>query len=100
SLAAISAGPILRDAAQVDWLSGKADVAWKVTGQGGSEADIVRSLSGGAQVALKDGAVKGFDLDGAMQELSEGSVPSLANDPSKRTDFRALTGTFTIAGGI
>ncbi len=100
SLAAVAAAPILRDAAQVDWLNGKADVAWKVTGQGASEADIVRSLDGGAQVALKDGDVKGFDLGAAMRELSEGSLPRLARDPSQRTDFRSLTGTFTIAGGM
>ena len=100
SLAAVAAEPILRDAAQVDWLNGKADVAWKVTGQGASEADIVRSLNGGAQVALKDGEVKGFDLGAAMHELSEGSLPHLARDPSKRTDFRSLTGTFTVASGV
>lgn len=100
SLAAVAAEPILRDAAQVDWLNGKADVAWKVTGQGASEADIVRSLNGGAQVAVKNGNVIGFDLGAAMHELSEGSLPHLARDPSQRTDFRALTGTFTIASGM
>lgn len=100
SLASVAADPILRDAAQVDWLDGQADVAWKVTGQGASEADIVRSLDGGAQVALKNGDVRGFDLGAAMRELSEGSLPRLARDPSKRTDFRSLTGTFTIAGGM
>ena len=33
SLSGIAARPLLRDAAQVDWLAGNADVAWKVSGQ-------------------------------------------------------------------
>ena len=65
-----------------------------------SEAAIVNSLNGTSQVALKDGAVVGFDIGGAMHEVSEGSIPSFESDPAKRTDFRALTGTFTIANGI
>jgi AsmA protein len=44
--------------------------------------------------------VIGFDLGGAMGELSEGSIPSFELDPAKRTDFRSLTGTFAIAGGV
>ncbi|MCZ7596274.1 MAG: AsmA-like C-terminal region-containing protein [Hyphomicrobium sp.] len=100
ALSGISARPLLRDAAQVDWLAGNADVAWKVSGHGTTEADIVRSLNGTSSVALRDGAVIGFDLGGAMSELSEGSIPSFALDAAKKTDFRSLTGTFAIADGI
>jgi AsmA protein len=100
SLTGISARPLLRDAAQVDWLSGTADVAWKVNGAGATEAAIVSSLNGSSKVALRDGAVIGFDLGGAMGELSEGSIPSFELDPAKRTDFRSLTGTFGISGGV
>jgi AsmA protein len=100
SLTGISARPLLRDAAQVDWLSGTADVAWKVSGTGANEAAIVGSLNGNSKVALRDGAVIGFDLGGAMGELSEGSIPKFEHDPAKRTDFRSLTGTFAIAGGV
>ncbi|MFA6141408.1 MAG: AsmA family protein [Hyphomicrobium sp.] len=100
SLSGIETRPLLRDAAQIDWLAGKADVAWKVSGRGTTEAAMVQSLNGTSNVAVSDGAVVGFDLGGAMNELSEGSIPSFASDPSKKTDFRRLTGTFAIAGGI
>ncbi|MBC7830393.1 MAG: AsmA family protein [Hyphomicrobium sp.] len=100
SLSGIAAKPLLRDSAQVDWLAGNADVAWKVSGRGATEAAMVQSLNGTANVALRDGAVIGFDLGGALNELSEGSIPNFASDPSKKTDFRRLTGTFVIANGI
>ena len=100
SLSGIAARPLLRDSAQVDWLAGNADVAWKVSGRGATEAAMVQSLNGTANVALSDGAVIGFDLGGALNELSEGSIPNFASDPSKKTDFRRLTGTFVIANGI
>jgi AsmA protein len=100
SLSGIAARPLLRDAAQVDWLAGNADVAWKVSGRGTTEAAMVQSLNGTSNVAVSDGAVIGYDLGGAINELSEGSIPNFAADPSKKTDFRRLTGTFVIANGI
>lgn len=100
SLSGIAARPLLRDSAKVDWLAGNADVAWKVAGRGPTEAAMVQSLNGTANVTLSDGSVIGFDLGGALNELSEGNLPSFAPDPSKKTDFRRLTGTFVIANGI
>lgn len=100
SLSRIDAQKLLRDSAQVDWLAGSADVAWKVSGRGASEAAIVQSLNGASNVAVSDGSVIGFDLGAAMHDLSEGSLPSFANDPSKKTDFRKLTASFVIANGI
>ena len=100
SLTGIAARPLLRDSAQVDWLAGNADVAWKVSGHGTTEAAMVQSLNGTSNVAVSDGAVIGFDLGGAMHELSEGSIPNFASDPAKKTDFRRLNGSFVIANGI
>ena len=41
----------------------------------------MQSLNGTSNVAVSNGAVVGFDLGGAMNELSEGSIPSFASDP-------------------
>jgi AsmA protein len=100
SLSGIAARPLLRDAAQIDWLAGSANVAMKLSGQGASEAAIVQALNGTANVALTNGAVIGFDLDGTMQALSEGNIPSFELSPSQKTDFSQLTGNFVIANGI
>ena len=77
SLSGIAARPLLRDSAQVDWLAGNADVAWKVSGRGATEAAMVQSLNGTANVALGDGAVIGFDLGGAHERAVGGQYPEL-----------------------
>ncbi len=100
TLTGIAAGPLLRDSAQVEWLNGTADISWKVNGRGANEAAIVSSLEGSSRVAVNNGAVAGFDLGGALNQLSEGGIPDFKHDPSKRTTFRSLTGSFTIANGV
>lgn len=100
ALTSIAVRPLLADSAQMDWLDGEADVAWKVTGSGTTEAQIVQSLNGSSRVNVSDGAVMGFDLGGALKGLSEGNVPDLNYNKSKRTTFRSLTGSFAIANGI
>jgi AsmA protein len=100
TLSGIASRELLRDAAQVDWLAGKADVSWNVAGRGDTEAAIVQSLGGNARVAVDRGSVIGFDLGAAMDELSQGSIPRLRMDPTQKTDFSELTGTFVITNGI
>ncbi len=100
SLTGIASGPLLRDAARVDWLDGTADVSWNVNGRGATEAQIIASLNGTSRVSVNNGAVSGFDIGEALSQLSEGSIPNFKHDPSKRTVFRSLTGSFAISNGI
>lgn len=100
SLTGIAAGPLLRDSAQVEWLEGTADVTWKVNGRGASEAAIISSLNGSSRVSVSNGSVLGFDLGGALNELSEGGIPDFKYNSTKKTTFRALTGSFAIANGM
>lgn len=100
ALTSVAVRPLLADSSQMDWLDGEADVSWKVTGQGMTEAELVQSLNGSSRVNVSDGAVMGFDLGNALKALSEGSVPDLNYNKSKRTTFRSLTGSFVIANGI
>lgn len=99
-LAGVDAGPLLRDAAEVDWVSGRANLAWNVAGTGSSEAALVASLNGTSQASIRDGAVAGFDIGSALGALANGGVPNLERNPARRTPFRSLTGTFTITNGI
>jgi AsmA protein len=100
ALTGIAAGSLLRDSAKVHWLDGTADVSWKVSGRGSTEAALVNSLNGSSRVSVSNGAVVGFDLGGALGELSEGGIPDVKYDGSKRTPFRSMTGSFSIANGI
>ncbi|MFA5899627.1 MAG: AsmA family protein [Hyphomicrobium sp.] len=100
ALTGIAAGPLLTDSAQVNWIEGRADVAWKVSGRGATEAAIVQSLQGTSRVSVGNGAVAGFDLGGALAELADGSIPDFSYNPAHKTPFRSLTGSFTITGGV
>jgi AsmA protein len=98
SMSGIAARPLLRDCAQIDWLAGSTNVAMKLSGRGASEAAIVQSLNGTADVAVNNGAVIGFNLDGAMSALAEGKIPDFRRRPPG-ADFSGMTGT-RLANGI
>jgi AsmA protein len=99
-LDAIAAEPLLKDASGIDWLAGTGNATLALSGRGNSQAEIVRSLGGKADIAVRDGAIVGFNLGGAMRAISEGSVPDFDSSPSERTDFSELTGSFVITDGI
>jgi AsmA protein len=100
TLSGIAAEPLLKDAAGIDWLAGTGDIKLAVSGAGASEAAIVSSLNGKSEFAVRDGALIGFNLAGAMRALGEGRVPDFDTSPSEKTDFSTLTGTFNITNGI
>jgi AsmA protein len=100
ALSGIAAEPLLKDAADIDWLAGTGDVKLAVSGRGASEAAIVGSLNGNSQFVVHDGALIGFNLGGAMRALSEGRVPDIETSPSEKTDFSSMTGSFAITNGI
>jgi AsmA protein len=100
SLANIAAQPLLKDSAGIDWLSGKYNGDLSIKGHGASEEALVQSLDGKADFAVSNGAVAGFDLDGALRELRDGNIPDFGTSPSKKTSFSALTGSFVITQGV
>ena len=99
-LSGIAARSLLKDAAGIDWLAGSGDVTLAVSGRGASETAIVQSLNGKSDVAVRNGALIGFNLSGAMRALSEGSIPDFDSSPAEKTDFSELTGSFVITDGI
>ena len=66
-LTGVSIGPLLRDAAKQDILEGKGNVALDLTTQGNPVSAIKKALNGTARLELKDGAIKGIDLAGAVR---------------------------------
>jgi AsmA protein len=99
-LTGIAAQPLLKDSARIDWLAGTGDVSLALSGRGTSETAIVQSLNGKSNVAVRNGAIIGFNLGGAMRALAEGNVPDFSASPAEKTDFSELTGSFVIADGI
>ncbi len=71
------------------------DVRLKVLGSGASVAAIMGSLSGSGSLAVGQGELRGLDLVGMLRTLDVSYVGKGA-----RTIFDAITGSFSIAGGV
>jgi AsmA protein len=100
NLQGVSALPFLRDAANFEWLAGKANVALQLQANGQSQLQIVESLNGNAAFRFSDGAVVGFNLPGALRGLSHGDFSGFRKSPSEKTDFSALGASFTVTNGV
>ena len=103
TLNGIAIGPLLRDAADKDVLEGKGSVVLDVTSQGNLVSALKKTLNGTARVELRDGAVKGVDLAGAVRRvksaLGAGDVEGTGGVKEK-TDFSELTASFDIKNGV
>ena len=104
TLAGVSVGPLLRDATGKDLLDGRGNVALDVTTAGATVAALKKALGGTANVAMKDGALKGIDIPGAIRSAQAmvGSKRALEEQAQggKKTDFSELTASFAIKNGI
>jgi len=100
----VSIGPLIKDLAQRDAMEGRGNVALDVQAAGASVNAMKKSLAGNAQVALRDGAIKGFNLGEALRKaesLTGKAAPqSQAADQSQQTDFSEMTASFVIRNGV
>lgn len=103
TLNGVQIGPLLRDAADKDVLEGKGTVVLDVTTQGTLVDELKRTLNGTARLELRDGAVKGVDLAGAVRRVKSlfnaGDVEG-SGSAKERTDFSELTASFAIRNGV
>lgn len=100
ALDGVSALPFLKDAANLEWLSGKAKLGVQLAATGASQLQLVESLNGNADFAFANGAIVGFNLPGAIRGISQGKFSGLKKTPAEKTDFSELSATFTIANGV
>ena len=109
----VQLGPFLKDAGVFAYFSGEAQIALALTAQGLSAPDIKKTLTGSTSVAVKDGAIEGFDLvkmETKAKELKDqpgGTAQNLASglaalNPAKgdKTTFTKLQASATIANGV
>jgi len=105
SLQNIAVGPLLVDTINNDMLSGNGNLNVNVTAQGNTVTALKKSLGGSVDLRMAEGAVKGFDLAGAIRD-AKGKLNVLKGqssadaDSGKKTDFSELTATFNIKNGV
>lgn len=87
--------PMLTALADYDRLLGPLEARVKFLGSGPSVDAIMKSLSGEGRVDIGQGELQGLDIAGMLRNLDTGY-----RGPGAKTIFRAITGSYTIAGGV
>jgi AsmA protein len=102
-LTGVSIGPLLRDVANKDVLEGKGNVTLDVTTNGTLVSELKRALNGSARMELRDGAIKGIDLAGAVRSVKAkfgGQDAEGSASQKEKTDFSELSASFVIKNGV
>jgi len=88
-----------------DLLAGSGTLDLRVTTRGSTAAALTQTLNGEGAVSLRDGAIKGLDLNSSLREVRAGVRRALGKETgttvkSKKTDFSAMTASFQIRDGV
>jgi AsmA protein len=102
-LGGVAIGPLLRDALDNDLLEGRGNLALDVQTAGGTVSAMKKALAGNARLSLRDGAVKGINLNEALRKaraLAGRPVADQGPSGGERTDFTELSASFAIRNGV
>ena len=94
--------PLLKDAAKLEILSGKANFDLVANGQGLTAAKIQQGVNAKGSFKIVDGEVYGINLSEKVRVFkAKLKGQTLTEDKRvKKTDFASLSGDFTVAKGI
>ena len=100
-LAGIQAGPLLRDLAGKDLLSGTGTVTADMTTAGLTPQEMQQNLDGTLSLKFLDGAVYGINIPKMLRDTVK-RVKGQQSDPTEvqKTDFAELSGTAAITKGL
>lgn len=103
-LSGIDVGPLLHDLAQSNILSGRGNARFALTSRGTSLAALRRELGGTASLALRDGAIKGFNLAQTIRKakaaVGSSGTAAQAGSSDEQTDFSTLDASVVITNGV
>lgn len=99
----VNSNSFLASVAGFTQAKGELGSLFKISGQGSSQADIIKSLNGEGNFKLLDGEISGVDLPtlltGLDQALTSRSLPAGVG-PSHKTKFSDISGLVSIKNGV
>jgi AsmA protein len=99
----VNFAPLFKDLFETQRVSGKGGANIKLTGEGRTSDDLMKTLDGTVDFNVADGALEGADLwyeiRRARAVLKQQAIPARDSGPP-RTPFSALTGTGTMNDGV
>jgi AsmA protein len=98
----VQANPLLKDAIDLGWMSGKAQMMLNIATAGHTSDIMKRNLNGSSSLLFNDGAVEGVNIAGMIRNLKEGNFVGWSGGKGEaaRTDFSTLSASFNIKDGI
>jgi AsmA protein len=103
ALSGINIGPLMKDALDQQPVDGHGNVALDVLTTGNTVSQFKRGLNGTASLLLKDGAINGIDIAGALRNVKarlSGGAQEGTTATQQRTDFTELGASFRIKDGV
>lgn len=103
ALSGINIGPLMKDALDQQPVDGHGNVALDVLTSGNTVTQFKRGLNGTASLLLKDGAINGIDIAGALRNVKarlSGGAQEGTTATQQRTDFTELGASFKIVNGV
>ena len=95
---AVEIAPLLKDATNMDGLTGYADIQANLKSNCASMQSLVAVLAGDGQIRLRNGDIKGINMGSMLQNLP-GAFDN-TDKSSQNTVFTNMSGSFTILNGI
>ena len=101
-VAAVQAGPLLKDLTGDDKLLGTASMNAKFSGAGLTPEELRRTVNGTASFSFTDGAVKGVNIAALIREARARlkGQPAAADSGPNQTDFAVLSGSVSVTNGL
>ncbi len=92
--------PLLKNTADLPWLSGVGDVDLNIVSSGNTEQQLISALNGTGKIALADGAIEGVNIPGMIRNVQSGKLLEPFSKPKEKTDFSDLQASFVINRGV
>ena len=103
-LTGVDTAPLLKDAANLDVIEGRGNIAFDLTTQGNTVGNLKKALNGKASMDLANGAIKGINLEKlvqGMQNLSKDTrTQTLGVDKNEKTPFSEFKASFKMHNGV
>lgn len=92
--------PLLRDAAQFEWIEGRANFEFDVVTRGKNQKQMMTNLSGRGVTKFNNGAIRGINIAKMFRSVSSDILSGWSKSKSEKTDFSELGASFAIVRGI
>jgi len=99
-LKGVQAGPLIRDAAAKDLISGTLTADADLIMAGDTPDRIKKTLDGRGQLIFTDGAIQGVDIAGTVRNAAAKAGMAEKTEEKPKTDFAELRVPFSVGQGV